>query len=193
MSPIHIPQFPDEKGCEYGGRAQTIPDWIRNESAHKTSGLPVCPNRNIQMVSRGICSFMSKALNQKHGRNADAVIVINTQDELFTMASDPELDPLDPHLTPLSVMTSKGDGQKLLDAIQKYSNDDEQVMGKIQLNAQPNLDEINDLSETDLPVRFPLVHATKALIQIFAEGGWGIQAAAVDNNWNLQLVRHQLG
>ena len=132
-------------------------------------------------------------MNQKHARNADAVIVINTRDELFTMASDPELDSLDPDLTPLTVMISKGDGRKLAVAIDEYSNDDELVVGNVELLAQPNLEEIEDLSSSGSLVRFPLVHATESLIQVFAEGNWGVQAAAINNNWNLQLVRHQLG
>lgn len=158
--------------------------------------MAMCPNTNIQMVSRGVCSFMIKAMNQKQGREADAVIVINTQENLFTMAGDPGLDELDPEQSPLSVMISRGDGKKLLAAIEGvpgrfYSR----IIGKVALEAQPGADSLESIvasgASSSLPL--PLVYATDSLIQIYAEGNWGVQAVAVESNWNLQLVRHNLG
>lgn len=136
---------------------------------------------------------MTKALNQKEGQDADGMIVINSQDELFTMAGDPEWDPLDPNTTPLSVMVSKDAGQALLSGIKRFSDAESRVLGRINLDTQPKPDELEKLSGMGSPFRFPIVHATESLIQIYAEGYWGIRAVAVNNNWSLQLVRHKLG
>eukprot|EP00977_Amphora_coffeiformis_P023480 scaffold13461_cov166-Amphora_coffeaeformis.AAC.2 len=193
-APINLPNMPDVVGCEKPGRDGTKSSSIPRESLELLGGeSSVCPSTNIQIVTRGVCSFMTKALNQKEGRDADGMIVINTQDELFTMAGDPEWDHLDPNETPVSVMVSKGDGQALLSSIKRFFGAESRILGRIVLEAQPKPDQLEKLSGTGSSLRFPIVHATESLIQVYAEGYWGIQAIAANNNWSLQLVRHRLG
>jgi hypothetical protein len=153
----------------------------------------MCLNANIQLVDRGICSFMTKTINQKHGRQADGVIVINNQDERFVMASDPDVNALDCEQTPLSVMVTKSDGKLLLAATKEFGDASTHIVGKIALEAQLAPEELEINAEKGVSVRFPVIHATESLIQIYVEGYWGIQAVAVNGSWNIQLVRHNLG
>lgn len=192
-APMNLPEKSDLTGCQEQIRDNTRGSWIPKRSLDLLGESSVCPNNNIQIVSRGVCSFMTKAINQKEGREADGMIVINTQDELFTMAGDLEWDSLDQDTTPLSVMVSKRDGQALLVGLNDFSDADFRVLGRINLEAQPRPEELEQLSETGSSIRFPVVHATESLIQIYAEGNWGIQAVAINGNWNLQLVRHKMG
>lgn len=192
-APIHFAVPSDPQGCKIP-KTPPIGSWMPKERPGLLDALDVCPNVNIQIVMRGTCSFMTKATNQQNGRSADAVIVINTLDDLFTMASDPNVDAVDLDQAPLSVMVSQGDGQRLVTSMHRYTDNISRVVGEIQLKAQPTIEELDAASiENGPPLRLPLVHATEALIQIYAEGYWGIQATVVQNNWNLQLVRHKLG
>lgn len=192
---IHSPSLSDITGCQTSDRNQAPGSWIPKETLELLGekGLSMCPNNNIQMVGRGICSFMTKAINQKLGREADAVIIINAQDELFTMAGDYEYDSLDPKESPLSVMVSRRDGKKLLTAMNDIPDEDYRVVGKVALEAQPAAGDLERIVSGGASVRLPLVYASESLIQIYAEGHWGVQAQVVDSNWNLQLVRHNLG
>ena len=189
-APIHTPPKSDATGCEEAFRHYTSGPRLAKDI---TLIDDVCPNTNIQIIDRGVCSFMTKAVNQKLGRDCDAMIVINTENDLFTMAGDLEVDTLDPDKTPLAVMISHDDGQKLLAGMKLNSNAASRVIGKINLEAQPRPDELEVKAKQGSPLHFPIVHATEALIQIYAEGYWGVQAVALNNNWNLQLVKHHLG
>ena len=191
-APIHFAPSSDPQGCKIH-KKQPAGAWIPKNTPELLDALEMCPNSNIQLVNRGTCSFATKAANQQQGRNADAVIVINTQDDIFTMAGDPNEDSVDPDQTPLAVMISRGDGQKLLSSMHGYRDKAGRLVGKVELNAQPSIETLEVEAEVGTPVRLPVVHATDSLIQIYAEGFWGIQATVVNNNWNLQLVRHKLG
>lgn len=185
---IHAPVVSDLNGCE----AKSGPEHdnaLDLPTSTEYGKLTQARNRYIQIVSRGDCSFMTKAMNQKRGRRADGVIIINTQDELFTMAGDPEFNALDPDESPLSVMVSKRDGLKLLDAMKKNKN----LVGQISLELQPSPTALESLVNDGLPVNLPLIHASESVVQIYAQGYWGVQAVAMNENWSLQLVRHQLG
>jgi hypothetical protein len=135
---------------------------------------------------------MTKAVNQKASSNADAVIVINTEDELFAMANDPDVDFLDPDQSSLTVMVSKSHGQQMSIALHTLANEESRIMGQVKLQFQPSKEELEALIGTS-SLSFPLVYASESRIQIYAEGLWGVEATAVDNNWQLQLVTHRLG
>jgi hypothetical protein len=90
-------------------------------------------------------------------------------------------------------MVTKSDGKLLLAAMKEFGDVSTQILGKISLEAQLAPEELETIAEQGSSVRFPVLHATESLIQIYMEGYWGIQAVAVDGSWNIQLVRHNLG
>lgn len=191
-APIQFAPSSDPKGCKTPEKSP-VGSWMPTNIPELLDELEMCPSSNIQLVNRGTCSFATKAANQQQGRNADAVIVINILDDIFTMAGDPNVDSVDPDSTPLTVMISRGDGQKLLSTMHRYRKNDGRIIGKVELKAQASIEDLEAEAEKGSPVHLPVVFATDSLIYIYAEGFWGVQATIVNNNWNLQLVRHQLG
>ena len=187
VAPVYLPPGSDSTGCKASSHFTET-----QETAQSADDLPVCTNTNIQMIVRGECSFATKALNQKMSRDADAMIVINTEDELFTMAPDPEIDSLDAKQTPLTVMISKNHGQELLVKLQAHADEQHQIIGRVALTHQPNPDELETLEDPS-SLHLPLVHGSQSGLHIYAPGFWGAHATVKDGQWHVLLVEHRLG
>jgi hypothetical protein len=167
---------------------------------------PVCVNKMISIVHRGICTFQEKSLHQKATANADGVIVINTEDdELFVMSGgfmtdDGSIEKLDDSNFPATVLVTGNDGQKILDAIGSFEAD-----GYSQLHAQislmrdePRVSTLNDGGFAVAGNKFwPAVRASPQVLQIFTPSGWGVHAFQQpfkgnggELEWKLYVMKH---
>lgn len=166
---------------------------------------PSCPNRIIQFVHRGGCSFGTKVANQKQSLNADAVVVINSQEEeLFVMSSGTNDLGIVEDSLPVAVLVAGLDGEELLRAATNAKmedssgpgNNDSHIVARVSLTRQ----DVNDLDATKSgdgkQHSFPMVQANPQLLRVFAQGGWGVQALRQihdeNTNWQVQLMRHEL-
>ncbi|GKY99551.1 hypothetical protein MPSEU_000909400 [Mayamaea pseudoterrestris] len=197
----------DETGCKRAddtttdGRVDFIESSGQDESCEHDAPTLACAQANaIRIVRRGDCSFYSKAINQRLRWDADGLIVINDYDsDLFVMSHSTEGEiVLSPEEIPCSILLSVDDGEDLLSKLIVDSNDENvHIVVRISVSRQPaivNTDEIAD------EPYWPVVEAHANMLQIYAEGGWGIQAhrnmfaggAVNKGEWKLQLVQHAL-
>ena len=130
----------------------------------------------IHLVKRGSCTFQDKARNQKR-RGANAVIVINSHpSELFLMAPGINKDSGGNDFL-VSALVSGSDGAELLKLIDESSP--ESVFAKVVVAPQSiMIDENGTIQPLDgsSDLRSPILQASSEAIQIFASGGWGVQA-----------------
>ena len=169
-------------------------------SSSERPGDSSCDNRCVHVVHRGGCTFVSKAVNMEKVWNAAAVVVINSMDELFLMSSDGPNEGVLPDDTPLTVMVTHQDGEKMLELMHEEASRFSAIFGRISLDRQ-----INSLSPTGTIVnangesspdniQWPVIFGQGNVLQILAELGWGIQAIRglhdEKQEWQLQLLKH---
>jgi mannosidase alpha-like ER degradation enhancer 2 len=158
---------------------------------------------SINLVHRGVCTFEQKALIQKNSFHAEAVIVINSEeDELFVMsgggASHP--GPLSSSDFPPTVLITGGDGKDLFLLTESSMGMEEESKLLVRISITRDRVQIinnnNELSVRD-NMFWPAVRAGPDAVQIFAKGGWAVHAvqrnadsknAAVE--WQLFLLSH---
>lgn len=147
---------------------------------------------SVQVVHRGDCTFYIKAMNMKAQQNAQAVIVVNSEDdELFAMSNgdlNEQVNVSDPEMIPLSILVTGLDGEDLLSIVNGETADGEAVIARIALRRQSN-----DLVSGD-DRSWPTVRGAATSLQILAKGGWGVQALRPNTGstteWNLQLLQY---
>jgi hypothetical protein len=214
---IHVPALGDEFGCK---RSQfncdanpPFHDLSRSESEQSlrpstSRNIPheftmnaefegqFCNKKVVSFVRRGSCTFQEKSMNQKINVNAEAVVVINTEDdELFVMSGGRGQD-VD---GPVTVLIAGSDGQAILNTIKSFDRSETS-----QLHARVSLirDE-TDISQSDSGISvngnqfWPGVIASTEAIQIFSPYGWGVHALqrssssnSEETEWQLFLLTH---
>ena len=222
-SSLSSPKVGDEHGCE-GKGMETMPMVVQEEVGLYPSSLPhgtlpqdestqedadmTCRSKGVQMVQRGVCTFQDKSMNQKKSGDADAVIVINSEDEeLFVMSGggidDPEY--LDHRNYPPTVLVTKSDGRAILAAIdtfQESRQDDSEVFARVSLirdDVQILQTEAGKSFAIEGNNYWPAVRASSESLQVFATGGWGVHAVQRSGDkaktaaleWQLFLLRFQ--
>ena len=141
---------------------------------------PVDGERDIvQIIRRGECTFMSKALNYPL---AEGILVINTfgTDELFAMAGDRQPMGGEGDDLPMSVLVSGDDGESILELIAE-----ERSKGNV-LNAHILM------TKDDGGLRFPYVNSSSDGLHVHAKNGWGVKMLPHEsqNGWQLFLMTH---
>jgi mannosidase alpha-like ER degradation enhancer 2 len=169
---VRLPDPSDETGCSDG------------DSYAPTT---------VQIVRRGTCTFQSKALNQKMRSGAEAVIVVNNQDDEIFVMSDSGLDEEQDGDIPLTVLMTKHDGDEMIAAIQ--------VASIARIHLIPQKGEINaDAGYTGPtgPIDWPMVKtSSEMVVQVLSESGWGVHAInrRINNQkdgreWQLFFMTH---
>jgi mannosidase alpha-like ER degradation enhancer 2 len=198
---IQSPTVGNEYGCEPPGDVEYDEVFEADELADE-----VCKFSVIQMVHRGICTFQQKSKNLKQAGRAEAVIVINTEDdELFVMSGggiDETTNTADDDEFPLTVLVTGSDGQSLIDIVDSFEkNERSQLLARITLLRGET--ELTTLENGALSVtgnRFwPGVRANTDGVQIFSRSGWGVhallkasRATSVEREWQLFLLTHSV-
>jgi len=201
------PESDDLYGCGSSSEAPQGPEDSKGDLPSSSNAgkddSDSCRNRIIQVVHRGECSFIEKALNQRGKHNADGVIVVNSADEdVFIMSYGSEDAAHLEQDLPVSVLVSGTDGRNLLESVslmQATKGEDSYILARIAIRRQSTAEESeanrdsNDDSNDDVSndgdtndegssltdnrtPRFPLVRASSAILRVFSPGGWGIQA-----------------
>jgi mannosidase alpha-like ER degradation enhancer 2 len=133
----------------------------------------------MQLIRRGECNFVEKAVNQASRGNAAAMIVVNSSpNELFAMASVEEseinVECTGEHL-PLSVMVNGLDGESIVNLL---------GTGKIKESRV----ELRPILEG---VKYPHVKGEEKALKISAESGWGIHAVRQSHSaWQLFILQN---
>jgi mannosidase alpha-like ER degradation enhancer 2 len=194
QAPLLPPARGDENGCisNTGPLSDAFLDRGKCETTWSEEG---CQSKVVQLVQRGVCAFQEKSLNQV---NAEAVIVINSgEGELFVMSgnADEQAEDLDGQTYPVTVLVTGSDGEDILNLIEA-SHD--QLLSRVSLfREKPRIKENGSIFSVTQNRFWPVVSASPDAIRIFAEGGWGVQAAQKNNigagkdvEWQLYLMKH---
>ena len=163
-----------------------------------------CRAEVVQVLHRGVCTFQTKAINQKASVNAKAVIMINTEDdELFVMSggiSESDDNTID-DIYPATVLVTGADGQDIIELIDIATKSGiEKLITRVSLVKQDTeIEESGGVYAVTKTESWPAVRASSEALQIFAEGGWAIHAVqkpgkteSDDHDWQLYLMRHVL-
>jgi mannosidase alpha-like ER degradation enhancer 2 len=160
-----------------------------------------CQNKVVQLLHRGVCTFQEKAMNQKNNFNAEAVIMINSEEEeLFVMSGGAEDNQVaEQDIYPATVLVTGADGDEMLHLIQIATPDDgsaANLLVRVSLIRQDTkLEETGGLFSISGNKFWPAIRASSDSLQIFAKGGWGVHAVQRGGNpnveWQLYLLRHQ--
>jgi mannosidase alpha-like ER degradation enhancer 2 len=189
---LQPPTIGKEYGCsESKGETQ----FCSEHSEKEIAGEPVCDTKVVSMVHRGMCAFQEKAINQKETLNAEGVIVVNSEDELFVMSGNenPAHDQI-----PVTVLISRSDGARLIEILHSSKNQqDLQLQARISL-VQAQVDIKHSLKDSVSVVDnqfLPSVKSSTELLQIFSPSGWGVQATrrptlTGEMEWQLLLLTH---
>ncbi|KAL3922323.1 MAG: hypothetical protein SGILL_002266, partial [Bacillariaceae sp.] len=197
MAGLRSPVLGEEYGCSRRGENRLEePSTTASLSDTESSdfGESFCENSFVSIVHRGVCTFQEKAINQKLALNADGVIVINSEDELFVMSGNENSSSSS---VPVSVLVSSSDGARLLQIADSFDgNTQSQIQARISL-AQDEI--LVTHSEAGLAVEgnkfWPGVKASSEALQIFSASGWGVQATqrpkeTGEAEWQLLLMTH---
>ena len=154
---------------------------------------------SIQVVYRGDCTFHSKAVNMKDRWGAEAVIVVNTEDdELFVMShGEPyqETASTDSTELPYTVLVTGLDGEDLLSIVNGGAADSGYITARISMRRQ--LISVEDkkvaiaIDGDSHP--WPGVIGSPNSLQILAKGGWGVMGVQKDKQegWDLNLLQYE--
>lgn len=157
---------------------------------------------SINLVHRGVCTFEQKAYLQKNSFHAEAVIVINSEeDELFVMSGGGSTSPgpLTSSDFPPTVLITGADGKDLCFLTETMEIQEEsELLVRISITRdQAQIIESNKELAVRDNIFWPAVRARPDAIQIFAKGGWAVHAmqrnlesknAAAE--WQLFLLAH---
>jgi hypothetical protein len=176
---------------------------------------------DISLVWRGKCTFESKALNQYACCGSEAVIIVNNADEeLFLMSGGLTSDEKECYggdiEAPLTVLITGQDGKKIISLLQAYedtrgsttSAGGVSLIGRVQIvPSRGYLTEDAKIRSDTGPndVDWPVIRAAPDIIQILAEGGWGVHAmnraslnpgsssagSKTRGEWQLFMLRHE--
>lgn len=198
-APLTLPPTSDPFGCganERWDRAKASRSRPQNSNKldigiEMEPLLDVCEGEWTQIFHRGECTFFSKMFNvQKYG-TTKAVIIINTDENLFGMTqSDEEAASLDPVEVPVTVMISNADGKMLLESVRTHRRGREKYL-VARISVRP-------VYRDPESIEFPIVKGSPKGLHVYAKGGWGVQANSPDgssgilSNWNLHLVQHAI-
>ena len=149
---------------------------------------------SIHMVHRGECNFFDKAVNMYKTWNVDAIIVVNSSDEMFMMSTSAEdMGNIDPIEIPISVLISKQDGAVLFNQI----NSDNSIHSRPFLT---RIEILRSFSPEDIEtnqIHWPIIRGTNNVLEIMAEFGWGIHAEHKTEGeyqeWQLSILKHSVG
>lgn len=198
---ILSPKVGDEFGCDSSGEIGLDEN---AEVDEPTGDDEVCKYSVIQMVHRGICTFQQKSRNQKHAGRAEAVVVINSEDnELFVMSggdADETSNTMDKDDFPLTVLVTGSDGQSIIDIVDSFvSSEHSQLVARVTLvRGSTELTTSENGALTVTGNRFwPAVRANADGVQIFSRSGWGIHSVlkpsggnSLEREWQLFLLKH---
>lgn len=238
LAPIRAPELDNEYGCKTTSQSdsetQAVVDAMRqhpkvvdvqidlngiegglDDAAPKKDEVPasalVCENKVVTLVHRGICTFQEKSMAQKFEAGAQAVIVINSEEEeLFVMSggtTDGKPRMHDDEGYPITVLVSGSDGQSILDIINESEDYiDVQLMAKVSIvRDETNIVESNGSFSVVGNQRWPGIRASPESLQIFSKHGWGVHAIqrqnqdsnqkgdSVEMEWQLFLMKHEVG
>lgn len=157
----------------------------------------------INLVHRGVCTFEHKAFMQKKSYDAEAVIVINgEEDELFVMSGGGSAHPgpVTSSDLPPTILITGGDGKELLFLTESIEADEESSDLLVRISIIRDQVQITEQNK-QLSVRgnmfWPAVRGRPDAVQIFAKGGWAVHAMQrnVENKnvaaeWQLYLTPH---
>jgi hypothetical protein len=162
-----------------------------------------CKNTVVQLLQRGVCTFQEKSMNQRKSFNAEAVIMINSErDELFVMSGGGSEDPeySDNDNFPATVLVTGSDGQHMLDVVNSFeSNDVSQLLARVSLiREEIEIVESDNSFAVEGNKHWPAIRVQSEVLQIFAQGGWGVHAVPKNDKtksgsleWQLYLMQHQ--
>lgn len=191
------PTLGDENGC-IGDKGPLLDAFLDRDQCEATWSEGACQEKIVRLVQRGGCTFQEKSANQV---NAEAVIVVNSDEgELFVMSGNGEdaLAALDGGPTyPPTVLVNGADGRRIVNLIEA-NGDKSQLLSRVSiLREKPRIEEKGGIYSVKGNTVWPVVSASPAAIRIFAEGGWGVQAAqkskpsgGKDIEWQLYLMKH---
>jgi ER degradation enhancer, mannosidase alpha-like 2 len=152
----------------------------------------------IHLVHRGECTFFEKAMHMHKMWSIDALIVINSSEEMFMMsAGEDEIGDVDPNDVPVSVLISQTDGAALLEILQNESAIDSpsSVFARISIEQQFFNQNIQDeLANRNDSIDWPIVRGNSNELNVLAEFGWGIHALIKSEGQHreceISIVRH---
>lgn len=207
---VFAPETNDEFGCT-GGHV-TTETGTRSDGIESSQGADIIDRfssdgntdkaqRVVQVVRRGNCSFFAKTANQLNRVNAEAVIVINHENELFIMSSGEDDSEINEEELPAGVLITSIDGDELLELLESESKEDSSgrddprtyLVAQISILKQETMIDasgsiVSPPHETDID--WPLVRGSEDALQIFAEGGWGVHAVRREGGSMRQLTGH---
>ena len=203
FGPTRVPHLTKTKGVTMEGKLVAPSRENEDGCADIDETIEAAVENQIHLVKRGSCTFQDKARNQNR-RGANAVVVINSHpSELFLMAPGINKDS-DGNDFLVSALVSGSDGAELLKLIDESSP--ESVFAKVVVAPQSiTIDENGTVQPLDgsSDLRFPILQASSENIQIFASGGWGVQAMErpidqpttngseeLKKEWQLFLMQH---
>ena len=138
-------------------------------------------------------------MNQKGKANADAVIVINTEDdELFVMSGGGQQESDNKNnfeSYPVTVLVAGADGQAILNTVDSFGGESKNA----QLLARVSV--VRDQTEVSQSMGgfsvagnqfWPGVRATSEGLQIFSPSGWGVHAVQRQSTSNVNEMEWQL-
>jgi Glycosyl hydrolase family 47 len=160
-----------------------------------------CRDSEVRLVRRGLCTFEEKAINQKNAFHAEAVIMINSeQEELFVMSGGGPDEAQSDVAYPVTVLVTGSDGEKILDLVATSAEDGfVTVTARVSLLRQEAVfQETGNAFTVSGNQYWPAVRASSEALQIFAKGGWGVFAVQRESKtvelsleWQLYLMRHE--
>jgi hypothetical protein len=222
---IRTPKIGEEHGCE-SKKQDSMPMVVQEEGGVSPNSLPhasaaqyaavdddpiqddsdqTCQNKVVQLLQRGICTFQEKSTNQKKSGSADAVIMINSEeDELFVMSGGGMDDPeyLNNQNYPPTVLVTGSDGRGILQVVDSFEHDDaSQLFARVSLvRDEIEIVEAGSAFTVTGNKHWPAIRASSEALQVFARGGWGVHAVQRSGDkaknaaleWQLYLMRYEI-
>jgi mannosidase alpha-like ER degradation enhancer 2 len=182
------------------------PDDLFNVDRRLHAFADVCPVANtprVQMVKRGKCNFRSKGINLKKRFNAEAVIVVNSDEQnLFLMSGTLPTDQQRINQDdPMTVLVSQEDGKQMIEDIERHRADGVEVNAAIRIIPRTrNSLENSHVKDSESnhgknKIDWPLVVTKPRNFQVYASQGWGVGAVQEEKNdqWQIILLQHNHG
>jgi Glycosyl hydrolase family 47 len=157
--------------------------------------LDVCHPMSIRLVRRGECAFFTKAVNAKRGWDADAMVVINSEDDQHFMMSSTKEENNSYLISslPFSVLISGRDGDTLFTLLE--ANDNDQLLVRLRMRRKVETIEQSKKIKAASGIEWPVVRGSGNTLDILSEFGWGIRSVQqfdAEQDWQMQLLRHSV-
>ena len=139
-------------------------------------------------------------MNQKGKANADAVIVINTEDdELFVMSGggqeESDGDKNNYESYPVTVLVAGADGQAILNTVDSFEGESKnsQLLARVSVvRDQTDVSQSTEGFSVAGNQFWPGVRATSEGLQIFSPSGWAVHAVQRQSTSNVNEMEWQL-